>query len=114
LGYEDARYGERIFGPAEFKDREPRPLKYVFLSRDGCPNEKVWYGFVGPVYRSSKFTGRRNNAFVVHSLCTPSRASFLTGQYTHRHEVMNNFTPFAAGKATHATLLGGAGYRAGY
>ncbi|MGH9847206.1 MAG: hypothetical protein ACREEM_51575, partial [Blastocatellia bacterium] len=43
--------GERIFGPAEFKQREPRPLKYIFLSRDGCPKEAVWYGFAGPVYR---------------------------------------------------------------
>jgi arylsulfatase A-like enzyme len=57
---------------------------------------------------------RFRNAFVVHSLCTPSRASFLTGQYTHRHEVMNNFTPFSADKVTHATLLREAGYRTGY
>lgn len=46
---------ERIFGPAEFKDRSARmPLKYVYLSKDGCPNEKVWYGIVGPVYKRIK------------------------------------------------------------
>ncbi len=57
---------------------------------------------------------RFRNAFVVHSLCTPSRASFLTGQYTHTHQVMGNFTRFPADAITYATELTKAGYATAY
>ncbi len=54
------------------------------------------------------------NAFITHSICSPGRAGFLTGQYTHVNGVMNNHTPFPVNAVTHATLLRDAGYRTGY
>src|SRR6266566_2019898 len=33
---------------------------------------------------------RFRNAFVTNSLCSPSRASFLTGQYSHTNGVIDN------------------------
>src|SRR5215470_15569477 len=57
---------------------------------------------------------RFRNAFVVNSLCAPSRACFLTGRYSHVNGVANNHTPFPAGSTTHATLLRAAGYATGY
>lgn len=39
---------------------------------------------------------RFRNAFVVNSICSPSRASFLTGQYSHHNGVTDNVSHFLA------------------
>jgi N-acetylglucosamine-6-sulfatase len=57
---------------------------------------------------------RMRNAFITHSICSPGRASFLTGQYTHVNGVMDNNTPFPEKSVTHATLLRDAGYHTAY
>ena len=36
------------------------------------------------------------NAFVTTSLCSPSRASILTGLYAHKHKVVDNNNPVSA------------------
>src|SRR4051812_1602589 len=48
---------------------------------------------------------RFRNAFVVNSLCAPSRANFMTGRYSHLNGVVNNHTPFPEDSVTHATAL---------
>lgn len=57
---------------------------------------------------------RFRNAFVVNSLCAPSRASLLTGQYGHVNGVRDNLTPHPAGNISIAALLRPAGYVSGY
>jgi N-acetylglucosamine-6-sulfatase len=57
---------------------------------------------------------RFNNAFVTSSLCSPSRASFLTGLYPHRHGVFNNFTPWNNQNRTFFEYLKRAGYRTAF
>ena len=57
---------------------------------------------------------RFRNAFAVNSLCAPSRATFLTGQYGFDNGVVNNHTPFPLNNVTHASLLRAAGYRTAY
>jgi len=57
---------------------------------------------------------RFRNAFVVHSICSPGRAAFLTGQYNHINGIINNSKPFPVDAITHATLLRDAGYRTAY
>jgi N-acetylglucosamine-6-sulfatase len=57
--------------------------------------------------------GRFRNAFVTHSLCSPSRASMFTGKPTWGHGVKDNRTPFRPERSW-AHVLGEAGYRTGY
>ena len=53
-------------------------------------------------------------AFVTTSLCSPSRASILTGQYAHRHGVVDNTSPIPTGTTFFPELLQRAGYRTAY
>ncbi len=54
------------------------------------------------------------NAFVTTSLCSPSRASILTGQYAHRHGVLDNRTRLDPRTPTFPQELQGAGYRTAF
>jgi arylsulfatase A-like enzyme len=54
------------------------------------------------------------NAFVTTSLCSPSRASILTGQYTHRHGVVDNQSMVPEGTDFFPEFLQEAGYETGY
>lgn len=54
------------------------------------------------------------SAFVTTSLCSPSRASFLTGQYAHTHGVVTNHTPWNDRNVTFLELLSQAGYETAF
>ena len=54
------------------------------------------------------------NAFVTTSLCSPSRASILTGLYTFRHRVIDNQRLVPDGTLFFPQYLQKAGYRTGF
>jgi N-acetylglucosamine-6-sulfatase len=54
------------------------------------------------------------NAFVTTSLCSPSRASLLSGLYAHSHKVLNNFTDFPADLPSYPRRLHESGYETAY
>ena len=54
------------------------------------------------------------NAFCTTSLCSPSRASILSGLYAHAHGVTNNFTEYPAALASFPRVLQAAGYDTAY
>jgi N-acetylglucosamine-6-sulfatase len=55
-----------------------------------------------------------SNAFVSTSLCSPSRASILTGQYMHHHRVVDNQRPVPEGTEFFPYLLQQAGYQTAF
>jgi len=54
------------------------------------------------------------NMFVTTSLCSPSRASILSGLYAHRHGVLNNFTEYPDSLPSYPKRLREAGYETAY
>jgi N-acetylglucosamine-6-sulfatase len=54
------------------------------------------------------------NHFCTTSLCSPSRASILSGLYAHAHGVSNNFTEYPAGMASFPQRLQQSGYETAY
>jgi len=54
------------------------------------------------------------NMFVTTSLCSPSRASYLSGLYAHSHGVMNNFTDYPADLPSFPRVLQAQGYETAY
>lgn len=54
------------------------------------------------------------NAFVTTSLSSPSRASILTGMYSHTHTVVDNSAPLPEGLVFFPQYLQAAGYKTGF
>jgi len=53
---------------------------------------------------------RFSNAFCTNSLCAPSRATLLTGKYSHANGLRNNMDTFDGSQQTFPKLLQAAGY----
>ena len=75
---------------------EPRPNVLFVLCDDLRPDALGCYGSkhvrTPNIDRLAQRGVRFANAFCTTSLCSPSRASILTGLYAHRHGVRDNFT----------------------
>ncbi|MCA9216920.1 MAG: sulfatase [Planctomycetales bacterium] len=57
---------------------------------------------------------RFDNSYVTTSLCSPSRASILTGMYTHNHGVADNYHPVDASLKFFPEYLQTAGYETAF
>ncbi len=105
-------------GPAASSDPVPaafprRPNLLVIEADDMRSDELRW------MPRTRRLIGSAglafHNSFAPNPLCCPSRASFLTGQYSHNHRVLSHESPYGFGSfddtSTLATALQARGYR---
>ena len=92
----------------------PRRPDIVVVLVDDLRWDEIDYPFVSVphVLRLAREGARFTNAFVTSPLCSPSRASFLTGQYAHRHGITDNTDRSARSHqlVTFPRLLRDAGY----
>src|SRR5687767_14120761 len=82
------------FGPAQAAESPPRP-NIVFVLVDDLRWDAL--GCTGHPFLKTPNIDRVaaegmifRNAFVTTPLCSPSRASYLTGQYAHTHQQQGN------------------------
>jgi arylsulfatase A-like enzyme len=64
--------------------------------------------------RLAKEGMRFTHCFVGNSICTPARATLLTGQHSHKNGVKDNRSRFDSSKITLPKLLRDAGYQMAY
>jgi N-acetylglucosamine-6-sulfatase len=109
------------FAPAAHGQRRPAPRNIVLILSDDhrydflgfLPGAPEWLE-TPSLDRMARGGARLLNAFVTTSLCSPSRASILTGQYAHRHGVVDNAAPVPPGTAFFPQRLQREGYRTAY
>ena len=105
---------------AEGRENGPRRRNVVFVLSDD--HRYDFMGFAeGPEFletpnmdRMAREGAHLRNAFVATSLCSPSRASILTGQYAHRHGVVDNQRPVPEGTVFFPQHLQQAGYETAF
>ena len=94
-------------------DSVTRP-NIIFILIDDLRWDEVDYPFVKipNIQRIAREGVRFRNAFVTTPLCSPSRASYLTGQYAHKHGITDNTDHGARSHelVTFLRLLHDAGY----
>jgi N-acetylglucosamine-6-sulfatase len=96
---------------------DPRP-NIIFIFTDDQPYHTVQYM---PTVRDVLIKDGINfeNGFSTTPLCCPSRASILTGNYVHNHQVYTNTMPLGGAQkfndtSSYAVWLKDAGYRTAY
>lgn len=100
--------------------RAAKPKNIIFILSDD--HRYDFMGFTGKVAglqtpnldRLAREGAHLQNAFVSTALCSPSRASILSGQYAHTHKVVDNFAPIKKGLTFFPQYLQKAGYQTAF
>lgn len=95
-----------------------KPRNLVFILVDDMRFDAM--GFMNDYYETPHLDALAKNGmvfencFVATSLCSPSRASILSGQFAHVHGVLDNSTPLPEGTPTFPQELQKAGYNTAF
>ncbi|HEX6060214.1 MAG TPA: sulfatase [Gemmatimonadaceae bacterium] len=96
----------------------PAPRNIVFILSDDHRYDFMGFHPGAPSWLETPAMDRMaregawvRNAFVSTALCSPSRASILTGQYAHRHGIVDNQRAVPEGTRFYPQYLQAAGYR---
>ena len=104
-----------------FAQRRERPkMNIIFILADDHRYDAM--GFMGKIPglqtpgmdQLAAEGAHLSNAFVSTSLCSPSRASILTGQYAHTHRIVDNSTAMPADMKFFPQYLQQAGYQTAF
>jgi len=97
------------------------PRNVVFILSDDHRYDFMGFHPNAPKWLQTPALGRMaaegahiENAFVTTALCSPSRASVLTGRYAHRHGIVDNTSAIPAGTVFFPQYLQESGYRTAY
>lgn len=111
-----------VAGPGTHPPRPPEPLKpqnVIVIVADDLRSDAL--GIEGnPLARTPNLDrlasegARFSNAFVVSSVCAPSRATIYTGLYPHEHGTIGNATGWSRTPPHIFEAMGTWGYRVGF
>lgn len=105
-------------GFLSFKPQDKRPNILIIFSDDHALNAISAYGSpyikTPNIDRLAKEGALYQNMFCTNSLCAPSRATLLTGKYSHKNGHKDNLTKFNAGQDMYPKYLQAAGYQTGW
>lgn len=105
----------QVFSSISCHSRASRPNIIFILSDDHACQAISAYGSrlirTPHLDRLASEGIRFDCSFATNSICAPSRASILTGQYSHRHGVIDNSLEMKSQEGTFPVLLKKAGYQ---
>jgi len=103
-----------------FGQQAKKPMNIIFIL---CDDHRYdFMGFMNKVPglqtpgmdRMAREGAHMKNAFVTTALCSPSRASILTGQYAHTHTVVDNDAPLPNNLTFFPSYLQKKGYKTAF
>src|SRR5688572_20474654 len=109
-----------LFTNLTLYSQQSKPMNIIFILADDHRYDAM--GFMNKIQglqtpamdKMAKEGTHIKNAFVSTALCSPSRASILTGQYAHTHTVVDNDAPLPANLVFFPQYLQKSGYQTSF